>query len=141
MKTILYGIVLWMFVFVGVLHAGDTRARPEDIIQKDGVLNISDGSSIYAFRKDGTFSSFPVGMSGRVIKGTWKNEKGNDGGFLINGQWTWVNGLYSEGDFRTMKMYIYPLSRKTELVCIPKTKVYKAYFLIDELKSKHPARQ
>ena len=41
--------------------------KPPEIIQNEGQFVFTDGSSFYLFKKDGTFTSEPLGLSGRVI--------------------------------------------------------------------------
>ncbi len=80
------------------------------IIQKEGRLAFTDGSSFYDFEKNGTFHSGPLGLSGRTIEGTWKLATANDftGSFVIQGTWGWVNGASAISDRRTMTMAVYP---------------------------------
>jgi len=72
---------------------------PESILGKRE-LCISDGSSIYIFFPDKTFRLEPIGMSGRTIKGTWTNDSHR---IHIVGQWSWINGLSPNDDFREME--------------------------------------
>jgi hypothetical protein len=109
--------------------------EPMDAI-KQGQLAISDGSSVYVFNKDGSFRSDPIGMSGRIITGTWKNEKG---GFRVNGRWGWINGL-SHDDERTMLISIGSLSDELQEIRVAfnggkngKLNIRKGYFIIQEL--------
>ncbi len=90
---------------------------PSEIIAKEGSLNISDGSSVYMFNKDGTFFMGPIdGMSGRMIKGTWILEKGSDTTFVVAGRLWWING-FSSGEIRTMKLLIYPSKGEHKMMC------------------------
>ncbi|HCU23670.1 MAG TPA: hypothetical protein DF383_01535, partial [Deltaproteobacteria bacterium] len=50
------------------LHAAE-YTQATDIIQAEGEFVTTDGSSYFSFRKDGTFSSGPLSMSGRQIEG------------------------------------------------------------------------
>ena len=92
-------------------------------------MSIADGSSIYTFRKDGTFELVPVGMSGRWIKGTWKQKKDNERLFEIKGEWKWMNGAQIPDDFRIMTLAIYPLYGEKGKIGYRKIEVYKCYFV------------
>src|SRR5690242_4812813 len=97
-------LVLVLFVLLTTINASaQDFPEPSQIIEKEGRFVFIDGSSYYLFKKDGTFSSGPLGMSGRVITGTWKKQ---DNLFVIQGQWSWVNGLSQENDYRKMVLYV-----------------------------------
>jgi hypothetical protein len=113
----------FFFPLVGLLAASLQASEPhqleepKNIISRDGSLNISDGSSIYMFNKDGTFFMGPIdGMSGRMIKGTWSLEKGSSTIFVVEGRFWWLNG-FSSGDLRTMKLWIYPSKGEHKMTC------------------------
>jgi len=127
----------------------DKQFSALEIINTEGILTISDGSSTYTFKKDGTFVSMPVGISGRTIEGKWsslgvQSPMDLTVRFVVNGKWGWVNGISPNDDHRTMALWIYPVSSPTQVrVCWPflgssnlNAKVYKCYFLIDELRKK-----
>ena len=116
--------------------AADAFTLPDTIIENEGHLSISDGSSIYIFKKDGTFSLRPHGMSGRTIRGKWKKGDEDDRSFIVEGRWTWINGISLDNDERIMKLWIYPLSGEKEAVGYDNYSVFKCYFLIDELRKK-----
>ena len=123
-----------------MLSAAAVRAEarlvrmPGDIIERDGVLNVTDGVSVYTFRKDGAFSSVPAGMSGPAIEGRWTNGAGGGLQFVIEGRWYWLNGLSRGDDFRTMKMWIPPLSDQTEETSgFVKGRIYRSAFAIDDI--------
>lgn len=64
-------VFLLIFAACLQLQAAETT-NPDDIIQKEGELLIADGSSYYRFSKNGVFDSGPLGVSGRTIRGEWK---------------------------------------------------------------------
>lgn len=132
MKT----VISILFAVILPVIAADTFTSPEAIIEKEGYLSISDGSSIYIFQKDGSFSLRPLGMSGRTIEGKWKKGNEDERSFLVEGRWTWINGASLNNDERIMKLWIFPLSGEKETVGYDNYSVYKCYFLIDELKKK-----
>ncbi len=133
MKVI--GIVLFLF-FASFTAIAKDFPEPSQIIQDEERFIFTDGNSYYLFKKDGTFKSEPLGISGRVITGTWKLQ---DHLFVIQGQWSWVNGLSQKDDFRKMILYISnPVSSETvERLSFGfgslNVKIYKCYFLVEEL--------
>lgn len=116
------------------------------IIQKEGRLAFTDGSSLYDFEKNGSFYSKPVGLSGQTIEGTWKLATVNDftGPLVIQGTWGWVNGVSVINDRREMTMSVYPrpaqLKKKEDRAALflarnapRRVKLHSCYFVIDEL--------
>src|SRR6185436_17231412 len=93
-------IALFLFAVPNVITA-ESRS-PIDIIQAEGQFLFSDGSSYYLFKKEGTFISEPLGISGRVITGTWTCPDNRE--FVIQGRWSWINGLSARDDYREMRM-------------------------------------
>jgi hypothetical protein len=131
-------IVLFCLCVTGNVVAEDSLSSSR-IIDKDGELVISDGSSLYRFIRGGQFRSEPLGMSGRLIEGTWVSDK--DGSFEIQGNWGWLNGMSQVDDSRVMNLSISGLKLESEnLVRFPgaqpeKTKLYRGYFVIHRLVS------
>ncbi len=116
------------------------------IIQKEGRLAFTDGSSYYDFERNGTFYSGPLGLSGRTIEGTWKLATVNDfaGPLVIQGTWGWANGFSAVNDRREMTMAVYPRTgqpkrKEDEANLSPvgsaprRAKLRSCYFVIDEL--------
>jgi hypothetical protein len=110
--------------------------EPLKIIQSEGQFVFTDGSSYYLLKKDGTFKSGPLGLSGREITGTWKAK---DSLFVIEGQWGWVNGLSALNDYRRMTIFVSTptsvetVKRMSWVEASADVKVYKCYFIVDEL--------
>src|SRR4051794_11422977 len=88
-------------IFISTAHAMRPRfvtsavlaaefSEPSGIIQDEGQFVFTGSSSYYRLKKDGTFRSGPLGLSGREIAGTWKLK---DRLFVIEGRWGWINGL------------------------------------------------
>jgi hypothetical protein len=75
---------------------------PSDVLKQDGILRISDGSSYYEFNTNGTFWSFPIGMSGRCFAGTWtSNADPNSLHFTVKAKRSWKNGIVTPpGDWK-----------------------------------------
>ena len=113
--------------------------EPLQIIQEEGQFVFTDGSSYYQFKKDGTFNSGPLGISGREITGTWKVPDQRFPMFVIQGLWSWINGLSTRDDYRRLTLYIgHPVSVETveQLSVVDgnrNVKVYKCYFMVEEL--------
>jgi hypothetical protein len=130
------GFLLFFLLVFSFVRAADFP-EPLEIIQKEGKFVFTDGSSYYLFKKDYTFESGPLGMSGREISGTWKAE---DGFFVVNGKWGWLNGGSQSDDYRKMVLYVArPDSvekedKSTFASGILGMKVYKCYFEIEELR-------
>jgi hypothetical protein len=80
-------------------------------------------------------------MSGRTIHGEWKQD--GDYRFLIEGEWSWMNGESLPNDRRKLVITLQPPfllqpSDESKQVFIPRhmkspPKIYKCYFTIDEL--------
>ena len=118
--------------------AGDQSAPADyrtalQVINSDGDLTISDGSSFYTFKKDGSFVSGPCGISGRTMLGSWR-APGGDGGkivsFLVDAKIGWMNGITPVKDVRTIRIIIYPPFERVN------PHLYHCYFLIDEMTKK-----
>jgi hypothetical protein len=75
-------------------------------------IAISDGSSIFIFKRTGDFNLIPVGVSGREIAGTWRMKE--NGYIEITGTWKWENGLSVDDDHRRMIVHISNLEKASE---------------------------
>ena len=110
--------------------------EPLQVIQEEGQFIFTDGSSYYWLKKDGTFRSEPLGLSGREINGRWKVR---DSLFVIEGQWGWINGISPKDDYRRMVLYIgHPESAETVerlsfVNADANVKIYRCYFYVEEL--------
>lgn len=109
--------------------------EPFQIIQKEGQFIFTDNASYYRFKKDGSFQSNPIGLSGRTITGHWKLQNSH---FIIEGQWGWLNGLSLLDDFRRMTIGISDAESFEKRQDIQgyfegEAKVYKCYFVMEEL--------
>jgi len=123
-------------IFITQAVAPADYKEPAQIIQQEGEFIFTDGSSFYLLKRDGTFRSGPLGLSGREIEGTWKQK---DNLFVIEGRWGWMNGLSAENDLRRMVLYI-GAPTSIETVKRPSlvdgrmdVKIYKCYFEVEEL--------
>ena len=119
------------------LTAADSLVEPIAVIAEEGSLNISDGSSLYTFNRDGTFSSIPLGISGRTIEGRWTQEGET---FIVEGKWSWLNGISPTNDQRVMRLGVGELDKSHQVIVgvpLRKIPVYNCYFVIEELTKKH----
>ena len=125
----------------GLLIAGTALAAdpdfipPLDALNEKGALVLTDGSSVFEFRRGGVFASYPVGMSGRVFDGTWTTDE--SGPFLFKATATekWMNGsqpldnryriAFHVSSGRWIPADMLPFKQHPE--------VFKCYFFIDEL--------
>ena len=115
----------------------ESLPSPLQILKKEGQFVFTDGSSYYQLKKDGTFDSGPLDMSGRTIHGHWTSR--DEMVFIVRGQWSWVNGVSPIDDYRKMTIAIYtptgiePKKEAQHFSFAPDAKVYKCYFVIEEL--------
>ena len=106
------------------------------IIRETGQLAFTDGSSYYVFNKDKTFSSGPMGWSGRTISGHWQ---GQDDDLTVEGRWAWMNGGSRMDDFRRMTLTVCPevSQTKSQRLMTAGTSVSvrlcRCYFVVNEL--------
>jgi hypothetical protein len=106
-----------------------------EIIEEEGQLAFTDGSSTYLFLEDGSFFLEPTTFSGRSIDGQWKLI--GTGWMEITGTWGWYNGISAVDDYRRMTLYINLRSTETEesqlLWRSEDTRMYDVYCIVDEL--------
>ncbi len=112
-----------------------------EILKRDGELVLSDGSSYFVFAQDGTFRSFPAGISGRMLTGNWTSKEQNPVFFTATARVSWANGTQPRDDYRRIVFVVYDgysAPRKPDsLPGVPNfgglvKNVYRGYFLIDE---------
>ena len=127
--------LLLSLVISSMLTIASFAADALEVIEKEGVLRFSDGSSIYALHKDGRFELTPEGMSGRTISGVWKSD---DGLIRIEGVWSWMNGYSIPDDMRIMRLQVIPRGEK-EKVGLRSELVTKVYFTIESIQKKKGA--
>lgn len=120
-----------------VLAASGSLPTFADVIKQNGSVSFSDGSSIFTFSQDGSFSQRPVSISGRTVEGKWTTDAGG-ALFSITGNWSWMNGLSPLSDSRRMVMVVYP-SQPDPIERSAGSVRCKCYFEIEEL-GKLPAK-
>lgn len=90
-------------------RATNRQLSPFDVISLKGQLNARDRIRAYTLKKDGSFSSFPMGMSGTWVQGKWKLESSSQGLRVhVEGKWGGVNQLSPDDQFITMQVMIQP---------------------------------
>jgi hypothetical protein len=145
MRTIL---IIILSLLAGHLFAAETNhldsanirkyLDPAKVLETNGVLTITDGSSFYVFRTNGTFSSMPVdGFSGRTFHGTWTPDFSSAvAKFTAVAQMGWINGISSGDEYRKIVFFIYMGHEKaagTDYRYSPTKTIFDCYFIIDEL--------
>jgi len=126
--------LIFIPLFIASVTIAENLLTPLDVINQENQLVLSDGSSIYILKKGGSFESGPHGVSGRTIKGIWKEHK--SGGYLVEGKWSWINGLSPPNDFRRMVLHINFISDEAQEILslqYGKIRLRKAYFIIDSI--------
>jgi len=138
MKTALLLLALFLLLACPSLKGGEAMVTPLDAIRDHGSVTVSDGSSFYTLRKDGSFASGPLAEQGRAITGTWKPDgRMPDRRFIIEGNWSWINGKWPSDDRRRMVLDVLPgRQRKTteeERRFTLSEEFLEGYFLVEEL--------
>lgn len=134
-------LLLILIIFFPHVANGENYSSALDIIKKEGQFVFTDGSSYYRFSSDGAFDSGPLSISGRTINGKWKSD--GDYKFIIEGVWSWVNGMSSINDRRRLVLTVQPAfilqpapdEPTRNFIPDSKTnpKIYKCYFTLEEL--------
>lgn len=130
-------LLLWLSITNLVCAADTNYLHAADVLKSDGVLLICDGSSYYAFKADGTFRSFPRGMSGRVFDGTWKKTDENPLKLEVTAKMSWANGEQPQDDYRRIVFFVYGGGKrameKSDFGAYGYKEIFQGYFIIDEL--------
>jgi hypothetical protein len=113
------------------------RRGVTEIIASEGRFVFTDGASFFALRRDSSFLSGPLNLSGRVIEGRWRED--SPGRFTIVGNWSWQNGISQLNDVRRMTLIVQcclaPADTQRIYLLDPTSsvKVYRPYFTVDEI--------
>jgi hypothetical protein len=132
-------IIVAVLLFVGrVQAASPDTLKPRNALQADGSLTLTDGSSYFIFAQDGTFQSFPAGLSGRTFEGTWTAKDEGPTIFTVEAKQGWINGVSRTDDYRKIVFFIYSGHKRAVETqpfggTLPSKEVWDGYFLIDEL--------
>jgi hypothetical protein len=130
-----------LMLAVNVVAADTAYKSPLELIKRDGELALFDGSSYFVFSQDGTFRSFPAGVSGRKLTGTWTSKEQNPVFFTATARVSWANGIQPRDDYRRIVFVVYDGSSEPRAPDsspgLPAFRglikdVYRGYFLIDE---------
>ena len=135
MKT---GIAMFLLAMAIKAGAEDVPSITK-IIGETGSFAFTDGSSVYTFKKDGTFKLLPVKNMARCVSGTWTNRVGSDETFVVQGLWAWVDGISKIDDYREMTLLVHlldpkPLRRQIKSTA-SQVDLYDVYFTIEDI---HP---
>jgi len=105
---------------------------PSDVLKQDGILRVSDGSSYYEFRTNGTFHSFPVSVSGRTFDGSWTSSAGPYSiTFTVTAKMGWLNGIQPQpDDWKIVLRVDAGLKRPADRLHM---EVFDGYFIFEEL--------
>lgn len=103
--------ILFFFSSTLFVAAADTLIPPLQAIEEFGGISISDGSSYFSFSKDGSFQSGPLGLSGRTMRGRWTKDA--DGRLVATVKLGWINGYFSDDQYRRVVFFISHLTKRT----------------------------
>ena len=128
-----------LFLLASTALAADSNVTdPMTVLNSEGLLVLSDGSSLYRFNKDGTLYSHPLGLSGRAFSGTWTAIDSQPTIFTAIANFYWQNGASEIDDYREITFAIYSGKlRPSNPQSIGETayaKIFDCYFIIQELK-------
>jgi len=128
-------LILIAAISANIGFGAETNCTVLQALEKYRRVTISDGASYYSFSNDHSFSSGPVGLSGRTLSGTWKMT--GDGRFTVIAEWGWVNGVSQPGDFRRIVFVIYDVRKEQKSKGAiswlpPGSDIFEGYYYIDE---------
>jgi hypothetical protein len=124
-------------ILAGASVSAANIREPYQIIQEEDQFIFTDNASFYLLKKDGSFQSGPLGLSGRTITGRWEFQLPSR--FVVEGRWGWVNGLSPRDDYRRMALIISAaqgFEEKRDVSAVEPlglVRIYKCYFAVDEL--------
>ena len=131
-------IAILLLVASTAFAAENDFTDPMAVLNSNGLLVISDGSSIYRFNKDGAFISHPQGMSGRILRGTWTAEESQPTKFTAVAKYSWMNGSSANDEYREISFALYSGKlRSPDMRVIGEAgyeHIFDCYFLIEEFK-------
>ena len=132
-------ICIFIMMLAGTAAAIDpTGIESGDVLKNDGILAVTDGSTVFEFHNNGEFHSFPIPYSGRCIDGQWVSGKYAPGQFVAVGQLSWTShpeDTYDEYliEFELSTGHLVPIDF-TPSRTINYTNIFKCYFVILELR-------
>ena len=115
-----------------------TAIESGDVLKNDGILAVTDGSTVFELHNNGEFHSFPIPYSGRCIDGQWVSDEGSPWAFIAVGQLSWTSrpeDKYSEHlvHLELTPGHLVPLDF-TPSRQINYTNIFKCYFIVRELR-------
>ena len=132
-------LFVWFALLVGPLSAfAQGTLSPDEMLKSEGTLALCDGNSYFVFSRDGTFHSFPLGLSGRQLDGTWTEKQTNACIFTVQAKLGWINGASTAEDYRRIVFVVYRGTAQVNAwpdygaVKAPNY-LWNGYFMIDEL--------
>ena len=115
-----------------------TTVEPMDALKSNGILVISDGSSLYEFHSDGNFHSYPIQYSGRCFDGKWTPDKTTPWGFNAIAVLSWATFPEEKYDYFRINFELSRGSNQPVDILpsrpIQYTNIFKCYFIIRELR-------
>jgi len=132
-------IYLFIILLAGTaMAAGLTVVEPKDVLKDNGILAVTDGSTVYEFYGNGEFHSFPIQYSGRCIDGNWVTDEVSSWGFKAVGQLSWTSHPDDKYDdfmihFELSPGHLIPIDF-TPSRPVQYTNIFKCYFIIRELR-------
>ena len=127
-------------LLAGSAAAIDSKAtNPLDALSSNGVLAVTDGSTVFEFHNNGEFHSFPIPYSGRCIDGQWVSDEVSPWAFIAVGQLSWTSHPEDKYDDLLVHLelspgHLVPLDF-TPSRPIQYTNIFKSYFIVRELRS------
>ena len=132
-------ISIFIMLLAGSAAAIDSTAtKPLDSLNSNGILAVTDGSTVFEFHNNGEFHSFPIPYSGRCIDGQWVSDEVSPWAFIAVGQLSWTSrpeDKYSEHlvHLELTPGHLVPLDF-TPSRQINYTNIFKCYFIVRELR-------
>lgn len=130
--------LLWLLLFFAgfTLRAHAMELDPHHVIEEDGSITLSDGSSYYTFSRGGGFLSGPIGKTGRRLEGSWKADAVLEPGFFtVVASYEWMEGeTWKKEGYRRIRFRIGPgQKRPFREQMVPAISEFHAYLVIEEV--------
>ena len=132
------------FLAISLRCLAQTNALdPSDVLKREGVLMLSDGSTFYIFKTNGIFTSLPANFSGPALDGTYvlSSMTTNLSRFTAQARTSWVNSIQTPAEYRRIVIAVYPghmrpAFQKGEYRLLgrplPTNKVFECRFVVEE---------
>lgn len=136
---------LKLALLAALLHtpaqAEDKTLTPEQALAQAGSFTLDDNASFYNFKRDGSFSSTPNGISGRTLTGHWTSD--GPGHYRVVALLGWINGLSQNNQYKAIDFTIYPgrlvstQAGERQFPSPPHNR-FEAYYIINSLQDAPP---